>query len=281
MKSGIGRVSTRALVPLLVSAAMVASSRGPGVTAFVDCQSPAGGKQAGAANPPCPGCSQQPPPPPGWDWGEVIVSAVEYRGNLKLRNECDIDVTVTFALEAPYIKFLYLLNYPDVSLRAGEEREVMANVKIPRPPCTLFLGPGQAGWNPYPPFGGRLRLTYVGQGDRCLTKIEEYPISGKLVFPKGPCPDDEPKPEKLQTTDPCMQWWLTGERPESTVDLEAACLNPIRELAAAFRERALEPIAATDLAKWKWLPSAAEIRSMSIADILAMRARAEAIITGR
>ena len=84
-----------------------------------------------------------------------------------------------------------------------------------------------------------------------------------------------PGAEKTAGADVCTTWWNTGERPRnSDPDPEARCTGTIRELAANYRARALEPLRAQQPAAWHWLPTTDQIGSMSIDDLLLMKQRA-------
>jgi hypothetical protein len=73
-------------------------------------------------------------------------------------------------------------------------------------------------------------------------------------------------------------WWNTGERPP---DAKEDCTAKIRVLATHYRERILQHHYESDPARWAWLPGATQIRDMSIEDLFAMKARADALLSNQ
>ena len=91
--------------------------------------------------------------------------------------------------------------------------------------------------------------------------------------------DCPPPPPKLKVAGPdgCTVWWNTGARPPGDPALsEYACLDAILKLAAAYREWVIAAAAGQPAERWAWLPSPAQIDTMSIEALLQMKQRADA-----
>lgn len=234
-----------------------------------------------------------------WDWGELLFDRT-YPGKLTVRNKCESPQVVNvFVYDLPYLQGL-----PDeVPVPALDSVEVSMKIVTPPEPDppvnpTPFdpTAPG-FGWveppnlpprpNPFDPTApewhqpnfvpvdGRVVLWHPWTGN-CLPRRVTYEAAGHIHWD---APDEEAEdrgPEETAKPDPCAVYWNTGQPPP---DLEGRdCTETFRGLAIAFLEKILHPRTEEDPEAWAWLPSAAELQSMSVEGLLAFKQRAAAIL---
>lgn len=202
--------------------------------------------------------------------------------DLPLVNRCPTAEPVDLFLEG--LPFIDTVPASDI-VPPGAKKDVTASGRTPKLP-PFVLGPGQRiqDLNLTTTYTGTLIYAYGGRPGEpaCLPKVDKWDVvikvsPGPPAAPPPP-PPAKPEPQKLLTSDPCTTWWLTSTRPRAAT--EAMCVDKIRELARAYRDRVLAPLAARDPAQWAWLPSGAQIATMNISDLLFMRERAAFVVRG-
>jgi hypothetical protein len=206
-----------------------------------------------------------------WEWGELRYGQ-SLATSLFVSNECDSTEQVTIEVRnLPYLTLQSTARIPGRS-----QVQLPATIATPPPPGDLFLtGHEELGpdaffvdihegtevviWHPWNP--------------PCLPKRTTYHVTGHIHL----APQDAgPKgPEKLFEQDDCVVYWNTGQPPAR---LEEDCTERIRVLAVHYREQVLRGYAQRAPEDWSWLPSAAEIRDMSIPALLGMKERAGGVI---
>lgn len=233
-----------------------------------------------------------------WPWGEMFYGR-EYETTLVAKNRCDAPQTVNvFVHDLPYLKGLPT----QVEVPALSEVDLPVTIETPPEPDppinpTPFdpSAPG-FGWVPPPdlppqpnpfdptapkwhqpnflPVKGRVVLWHPWKGN-CQPRRVTYHADGHIHF--NP-PDDSADrgPEKLATPDPCAVYWNTGEPPPGLEGRD--CTETFRGLAVALLERVVTPRAAADPDTWSWIPTVADVQSMSADELLAVRDRVAGIL---
>lgn len=226
-----------------------------------------------------------PTPPPAapagsnmWDWSALGALQYDstYTGTLRLSNDCKVPATFTVTPEVPG-----MTSGGNVTVLPGASMDVVMTLRSPNRPAAPTEIDRSDPANPVrrwrAALRGRIRVAYAGYEDANYICYGTTGIT--LVFARLEYAELEPQKEKIARPDDCTVWWNTGQRPPNNPTLsEEVCVETIRKLAADYRERALVPRAKLDPARWDWLPSAAQIASMSISELLAMKARAAELI---
>ncbi|MEX2482571.1 MAG: hypothetical protein WD928_17065 [Gammaproteobacteria bacterium] len=231
-----------------------------------------------------------------WDWGEKYYDS-EFDANLVITNNCETPQPVKITIDnLPY------LTLPEAVVVPKGQTVVPGKVKLPpEPPPPLRLGlPGEPGWGhvEFPPIiippgmpPPKLHQPHFAQikgevvtwhpwtpsggGAECFPKRQTYKTAGHIHF-RPPPPQGAGGPEKLATPDVCQVWWNIGV-PPAQWDGED-CSDKIRELARWHLDRVLGPYILNAPDEWLWLPEAAAIDEMTIEALLAMKARADALL---
>lgn len=233
-----------------------------------------------------------------WDWGERYYDSA-FDATLVITNNCKSPQPVSiFVYDLPFLSLPAQLTVPPGATR------VVGKVKLPpEPPPPLRLGlPGEPGWGhvdygkalgpnpvlPFPPpklhqpnfadIAGRVVAWHPwapGSGDNCLPRRETYRVSGHMHF-RPPPPAGEGGPEKLLSPGVCQVYWNIGVPPAQLRDED--CTSEMRALAGSFRDRVLPPYVLNSPDDWLWLPSTEAVTAMTIPDLLAMKARASALM---
>jgi len=233
-----------------------------------------------------------------WDWGERYYDS-RFDATLIINNLCESTQPVSiFIYDLPYLTMPSHLTVPP-----GETRVVGKVALPPEPPPPLRLGlPGEPGWGPvdygkalgpnpvlpFPPpqlhqpnfatIAGRVVAWHPwspSSGDNCGPRRQTYTVTGHMHF-RPPPPDGGGGPEKLATPGVCEVYWNIGVPPAQLKDED--CTVELRKLAASFRERVLPPYVLNSPDDWLWLPDAATIGALDIQDLLALKARASALM---
>ena len=175
-------------------------------------------------------------------------------------NNCDQPVTLTF--DNHNVPFLLVM--PRVDVKPGKN-EIPVTLTTPAwpdvPQCIDLKGT----WV--------VESTGYEAGDAvCHPSITTYSVSAHVHWW-----DRAPPPPKLRAAvpDACRVWWNTGQRPNAT---DAECLEPIRRLAAEYRKWIEPALAGRPAYEWSWLPSAVQMASMSIEELLLVKAKADALL---
>jgi hypothetical protein len=212
-----------------------------------------------------------------WEWGELFYGKT-YPTKLTVSNKCDTPETATITVN----DLSYLEIAKKVTIPAKSSIEVDAKITTPPPPTIQLTGRETL------PEGGfftditdaSVVIWHPWNPPHCMPKRETYNVTGHIHYP----PDDpsggsgsSPQAQKLLTADPCTVYWNTGQPPPG---LEEDCTEKMRVLAIHYRERILAGLVAYSPADWQWLPTAAELRAMSVEELLAFKAQAEAQIGG-
>lgn len=232
-----------------------------------------------------------------WKWGDVYFDGT-YTARLQVSNDCTTGQTVYLSWDNPY------LTLPESDRIPPGGKTVVGTIKTPPAPAPpIFPGggpapswPGGWGWGhvtlppgvvPPPGWHQPNFLNVEGEveawhpwdpGASCAPNVTTWKISGHVHFrPPGGGDDGGGGPA---VADACQVYWLTGELPPGLEerDLDEACLDRIRELAVEWRERIVAPYAERSPSEWAWLPSAGEMRQMSVADLMGVRERGDSIM---
>jgi len=206
-----------------------------------------------------------------WAWGELTYGQT-YKTKLTVTNQCGSSETVSLTAEnLPY------LTVPEtVTIPGKSQKEIDLTITTPAPPAIPLL----TGHETIPPGGfftdikgdkEMLKVWHPWNGD-CMPKRETYKVTGHIHYADA---DKDPGPQRIALATPCQVYWNTGERP---ANLDEDCTEEFLVLALHYRERVLQGHATGDPKAWAWLPSAPEIRTMTAAEMLAMKARADAQI---
>ena len=213
-----------------------------------------------------------------WDWSALgpLQYDSTYTGTMRLSNNCKVPATFKITPEVPG-----MTHSGDVTILPGASMDIVLTLRtLNRPAAPTEIDRTDPA-NPVrrwrAAMRGRIRVAYAGHEDA------DYICHGMtgitLVFARLEHAELAPRKEKIVRPDDCAVWWNTGQRPPNNPTLsEEQCVATIRKLAADYRERALAPLAKQDPQKWAWLPSAEQIASMSISELLAMKARAAELL---
>lgn len=234
-----------------------------------------------------------------WPWGERYYDG-RFAAPLVIENECKSPQPVgIFVSGLPYLTMPSLVMVP-----AEKKITVLGQVQLPPeppPPPTRIVGPteiasGLSSWGyiPFYPEGyvlppgetalhqpnfEKIEATVVvwhpwAPADDCPAVRKTYTVSGHIHF-RPPPPDGDRGPERFSETDVCQFYWLIGEPPVHIGDKD--CTGEMRELAVNFREKILNHYILNAPEEWRWFPGNGAIRQMSIPELLAMKAHAEAV----
>lgn len=206
-----------------------------------------------------------------WPWGELLYGKT-YPTKLTIRNDCWSDETVgIFVTNLPYISLPASVTVP-----ARSSLDVPVDIVTPPPPNLILTG--RETIPEHGIFGdvqGEVVVWHAWTAEpECMPNRESYKASGHIHYDLTP-PAAPPSPEKIAGAGPCQVWWNTSERPATLQD-DQDCTSEIRDLAAAYRARVLQPLADRAPAAWAWLPSVDQIRQMTIEQCLAMKVKAQA-----
>lgn len=223
-----------------------------------------------------------------WEWGSrgaPLESETEYQGTLYVTNMCTS--TELVEVDVRDIPGLVVNGGVTTVVVPGQTTKIVPATYTAKPPL-LFRTNGGLVFGDDRDNDPRHRLCYVPRGgvvlrhagdERCLPKETFFEVTAHVHAKTVAPPPPPPAPEKLLTPDPCTVWWNTGQRPPGDIT-EAQCAETMRALAALYIERSLRPLAEASPAAWSWLPSPGAVMSMSVADLLAMKARAAAVMSG-
>ena len=226
-----------------------------------------------------------------WDWGEQYYDGVFYP-EIKVHNGCDTPQPVTF-----FVEDLPWLTMPPTMVVPPGDTVVKGTVKLPpEPPPPLLTGaPGESwGHVPIPDFfvpAGQFPPPTIHQPNfaeitgtviawhpwsavnDCNAARDTYTVSGHIHF-RPPSPKPDGGPEKIFEADACEVFWKIGEPPPQLDGKD--CTERFRELAAKFLDVNLQHYILNSPNDWLWLPQGAQIQTMSMGELLVMKARADA-----
>ena len=256
----------------------MARLRGLVIVAIVWCYSApvANARQGGVPSP-------APPPaaPAGasaWDWSALgpLQDDKAYKSTLRISNGCKVPATFTLTSEVPW-----LTTGGNVTVLPGGSMDVQVTLYTPPRPAAPTEIDRRDPANPIRKWRaalrGRVRVAYAGYEDANYVCYGTTGITD--IVARVEWAEYEPQKDKTARADDCTVWWNTSQPPPNNPNItEDECVEPIRTLAADYRERALVPRAKQDSERWAWLPSAAQIVSMSISELLAMKARAASLM---
>lgn len=234
-----------------------------------------------------------------WDWGERYFGQ-QFPVTLTVTNRCNsTQVTSIFIDGLPYLEFPDRVDVPPSD--AGIT--VKGRVTLPgppKPPPVPMPGDPGFGWvdppdlppqplgTPPPVFHqpnfvsieGTVVLWHPwgpdGENAQCDPERTEYAVTGHIHWgPPEPAEDEDAGPTTLARTDPCTVWWNTGEEPAQA---KGDCTGPMRLLAEHFLGRVIPPYWQNAPAEWDWLVAFGGVGDKSIDELLAMKARAGAIM---
>jgi len=234
-----------------------------------------------------------------WDWGELYYDG-SYATELVIKNACKSEQTVSIFPRVAYLDIPYTVTVPgesEVSLQATV-------VTPPAPPPPLLTGqPDEPVWGwvkppPIPPFQPLAVDRYEFHQPNFLTvegsvvawhpwtrdcnpKRSTWTVAGHIHFRPPPPSADEGGggPEEIASEDPCAVYWRLGERPAQLKnDAAESCTAVMRGLAIDYRERILAPHVERSPDAWRWLPGLEEIQSMTVLELLALKARGDELL---
>ncbi len=231
-----------------------------------------------------------------WQWGERYFDEA-FEASIVITNNCSSPQPVRI-----YVNDLPYLTLPDsITVPPGQTR-VSGNVKLPpEPPPPIRLGlPGEPGWGhvefpPFIPLGfppPKLHqpnfVPIVGSvvtwhpwapsdPNGCLPKRQTYTVSGHIHF--RPPPPRGGGPEKVASPSVCQVYWNIGVPPAQYQGED--CAPEMRELAHAYRERVLQTYALNAPEEWGWLPSAEQLRTLEVPQLLEMKVHADSLTGAR
>jgi hypothetical protein len=196
-----------------------------------------------------------------YDWGSRFYDD-EFTDKYEFENNCDAPVVLTFNTTG--VSFLSI-KPSDWTAKPGRT-EVPVTITTPpwpdRPQCTDLTGVlivSSSG--------------YDAEDGVCHPSQRSYTVTAHVHWWDRP-----PPPPKLKVAGPdaCTVWWNTGLRPQAALD--QTCLDTIRRLGALYRDWVLAAAAGQPPEEWSWLPSAAQVVSMSIDGLLKMKERADQLL---
>ena len=196
---------------------------------------------------------------------------------LPLVNTCETAERVQISL----LGFSFIGNVPAKEiLQPGETKQIAVPVSPPPLPT------GQAAQNLTRSEKGVLEYRFEGRdAPACQAHTERWDVVINLTppAPGSPSPPALPQPAAPRSmTDPCAQWWQTGQPPaRATSQIETACVPTIQALATTYADRVLSPLAALEPVAWAWLPSEDALARMTIVQLLAFKKRAVATLDGK
>lgn len=224
-----------------------------------------------------------------WPWGERYYDAV-FAAPLIIHNSCKTPQKVgIFVNGNPY------LTMPALVVAQPGDTTVTGQVQLaPEPEGPHHSGEGWIDFGPiiippgmFPPpqlhqpnfeeLEGEVVVWHAWspEGD-CNAVRRTYTIGGHMHFRPPPPEGGGGGPSSLATTDMCTFYWLMGFPPAQLGDKD--CTQEIRELAAHYLDKIIASYVLNSPEDWLWLPSAGDIGQMSIDELLAMKAHAEAVI---
>lgn len=195
-----------------------------------------------------------------WEWGNRGY-AEEFGASYPFANHCDRPVVVTFdSRGVPFVRVL-----PRVDAAPGTHPIAVTLVTplwpdLPR--CTDLKGP----------------LVVESSGSEsekgsCRATRTVYTVTAHVHWWDRPAP-----PPKLAVAGPdaCTVWWNTGQRPPNAPTIsEETCVDTIRKFAAAYREWLVAAAEGQPPDRWSWLPTTAQIQTLSVEAALEMKVRAD------
>ena len=205
-----------------------------------------------------------------WDWSALGLLDYEtlYTATLPISNSCKVPVTVAIASQVPA-----LTHRREVTLLPGQSYEVPFLLLTPPRPALSMPPPDRsnATHQACVRLRGVVAITSAGisGGVECPPLSSTIEVVGHVHWRQA-----EPSAAKTARSNLCARWWNTGQRPPDAADLEARCTDTIRAFASALRERVLDAPARLDPPSWAWLPSVAQIQTMTVEQLVAMRVRA-------
>lgn len=207
-----------------------------------------------------------------WPWGELVYGKT-YNTTLTVTNDCWQAETVgVFVTNLPYVTLP-----PSVTVPPRSSKDFP--IAIVTPPEPKLVLTGRETIPPHGIFGdikGEVVLWHPWTFDpQCFPKRESYQASGHIHYDLTKPADGPPSREKIAGADACQVWWNTGQRP-AQITSDDECTNRIRTLAADYRQYYLQPLAARAPGAWQWLPAPDRITGLSVGELLAMKAKADA-----
>lgn len=232
-----------------------------------------------------------------WDWGERYFEQ-EFPVVINIKNLCDSTQTVSiFTTQLPFLTLPSKVSVPPS--KAGID--VPGKVKLPGPPIPtnnpseppmgwVDLDPGYIPPGVPPPKLHQPNFVSIfGEvvvwhpwakdtgGAECLPARTTYTATGHIHWPPPEPEPGPPEPFGFATVPPCTVWWNTGEEPPQR---EQDCTRAIQQLAERFVAKVLPSYRTNAPADWEWFESFGRVRDKSITELLAMKARASALMGG-
>jgi len=220
-----------------------------------------------------------------WEFGDELLTGMKYTTKLTIENACESDQTVSvFTIGLKELTFPELagcaLPMPDkscaVTVPPGTKEVAGLIESDPKfyyvDPMARFIAP-----RPFTRVNGTVVVFHAATQD-CLPRRDEYQTQLELHHLRGAIPPPPAGPEKIVGAGPCQVWWNTEEKPDMLEDHQK-CEPEIRPLAIGYRERILAPHIQKAPADWVWLPTSQQMLAMSSEELVAVKVRAEALVS--
>jgi hypothetical protein len=237
------------------------------------------------------------PDPADWPWKELFYD-VTVPSALEVTNRCESPQPVYITHDLPYLTIQSTAVIPPGGI------DVPATITTPpEPPPPIRTGaPGQPGWGWVEPphydpatgtstrmpgepefhqpnfvdIKGKVTVWHPWMGI-CLPNRQVWTVTGHIHFRPPPPKGAGGEPEKIAAPDPCVVYWNIGAPPPGFDGRD--CTDIIRGLAMDYFGRILVPLMQENPGSWSWVPSAGEISTMDMGEILALKERADALIS--
>ncbi|MFK7977677.1 MAG: hypothetical protein AB8C02_16195 [Halioglobus sp.] len=233
-----------------------------------------------------------------WDWGERYFEQ-KFPVLLNIKNHCSTAQNVSiFTTDLRFLTFPSSVTVPP----GGAGLDVQGKVVLPGPPIPTglpgeppmgwvdldpgYIPPGMpppklhqpnfvsitgtvVAWHPWAPDSGP---------KGCLPARTTYSVGGHIHW-RPPEPEEEDAgPSRLATTDPCIVYWNTGERPPQA--RAGQCTTKIRQLARHFIDKVLPSYRSNAPKEWRWLVEFGAVDDKSAQQLVDLKKRASAITGG-
>jgi hypothetical protein len=236
------------------------------------------------------------PDPADWPWKELFYD-LTVPSALEVTNRCESPQPVYITHDLPYLTIQETAVIPPGGI------DVPATITTPpEPPSPIRTGaPGQPGWGWVEPphydpatgtstrmpgepefhqpnfvdIKGKVSVWHPWIG-RCLPNRQVWTVTGHIHFRPPPPKGGGGGPEKIAAPDPCVVYWNIGAPPPGFDGRD--CTDIIRGLAMDYFGRILVPLMKETPGSWSWVPSAGEISTMDMEQILALKERADSLI---
>jgi hypothetical protein len=226
-----------------------------------------------------------------WNMGQVYRDR-DYKVKMPLTNACKVDQTVTIT----YPQLINLTGPKTVDVPAKTTVDVDMVLEMTKPPMPLPPWPPGMKFDCYD-LKDNIKLvhpelkvvtkTSSGTDTYVCDAMERTYSIGMHVHQHGP-PQPEPpgggggRGNKKKPSPTCQIYWNHNEfYPTPAQPEPERCKDDIRSQAADFFGPELDPIRKLNPSAWEWAPKPPEIERLTVAELMQMKARADAQAGGR